>query len=663
MNAVLDMTDLSVDVATASGSLRVLDSVELRIDPGEIVCLVGESGSGKTVTALSIVRLVDFQGGVIRSGRIRFEGRDLTHLSRRDMNLLRGGRIGFVFQEPMTAFDPLFTIGSQIVEVIRRHKGIGAAAARAEAIALLRRVHISNPTLRIDQYPHELSGGMRQRAMIAVALACEPQLLIADEPTTALDVTVQAEILALLRELRAEGGMAILLITHDLGVAAEMADRVVVMYAGRVIEDAAAADIFDRPAHPYTRGLLRSVVIPEGADGEPLHAIPGAVPDLASPPAGCRFHPRCPRCDRRCETERPPLALFGRGRVACWNPHDSFLAAAPPAAATPAADAVNPERAALVQVRDLRKHYRLGRWNFGQHRFVRAVDGVSFDILNGETFGLVGESGSGKSTLARLLLRLERPDGGLVVFDGRDLTVVKAASLRRVRRDMQAIFQDPYGSVDPRWTVGEIVAEPLTVHERLDPAARRARVEAALEQVGIDPSWHGRYPHQLSGGQRQRVATARAVITGPRLVVADEALSALDVSVRAQIVNLLRDLKERLGLTYLFIGHGLDVVHYMSDRVGIMYRGRLVEVGPADPVFRRPAHPYTRALLAAIPQPVSRPHRLTVRSVGDVSDVTEIGSGCSFHPRCPNATRRCRQEAPVSSPLDGHRTVACHHPL
>lgn len=611
MTALLHLDDLSVDLRTRAGRVNALDAIDLSIGAGETVCLVGESGSGKTVTAMSVLRLIDHKGGKIRQGAVNFEGRDLARLSQRRMNDLRGRRIGIIFQEPMTAFDPLFTVGAQIIEVIQRHLGLGTRAARKKAIALLERVHIPKPELRIDQYPHELSGGMRQRAMIAMALACEPSLLIADEPTTALDVTIQAEILRLLKELQAETGMAILLITHDLGIAATVADRVVVLYAGRIVEDAPVEQLFERPAHPYTRGLLQSVIGDELVPGSRLPAIEGGIPDLAHLPSGCRFHPRCPRATRQCELAPPPLEQNGAGRIACWHPHDDerTLPVQGVFAQARSLPAIDVERVPLVRATDLHKHYRLGsRWFGADRSGVHAVDGVSLDLHEGETFGLVGESGSGKSTLGRLLLKLEDATSGTIEFQGRDLTTLPGQELRGLRRHMQMIFQDPYGSLDPRWTVSAIIGEPLAVHDNLSRSERKERVRALLELVGLDPRWDERLPHQLSGGQRQRVAIARAIALNPRFIVADEAVSALDVSVRAQIVNLLQDLKEKLGLTYLFIGHDLSLVRHMSDRIGVMYQGKLVEVGPAEEVFRDPAHPYTRKLLAAIPKldPVAR---------------------------------------------------------
>jgi len=662
--AVLDISGLSVSLATPQGQVTAIDHLDLHIAPGETVCLVGESGSGKTVTALSVMRLIDAKGGRLIGGDIRLEGRNLAALSQREMSTLRGRRVGIVFQDPMTAFDPLFTVGRQIAEVIQRHERVGRPVARARTIELLRRVHIPQAEQRFDQYPHQLSGGMRQRAMIAMALSCGPRLLIADEPTTALDVTIQAQILTLLRELQAETGMAILLITHDFGIAAEMADRVAVMYAGRVMEDAPVSAIFSRPAHPYTRALLGSIIGVLRPRTERLEAIAGSLPGLSHLPTGCRFHPRCSRASARCAAETPPLVAHETGHVACWHKVEAALPQTlAPSVAEPRQNPDLPPASALIQAESLAKSYDLaGTW-LGARQSVQAVDGVSFTIGQGETFGLVGESGCGKSTLGRLLLHLERPRSGRVVFDGIDLGALSGPALRRARRHMQMVFQDPYGSIDPRWSLGDIIAEPLTVHEDLPKAERLDRVRALLTEVGLDPNWHTRFPHQLSGGQRQRVAIARAIALRPRFVLADEALSALDASVQAQVVNLLQDLKERWSLTYLFIGHGLHVVRRLSDRVGVMYLGRLVEIGPAEEVFRHPAHPYTRALIAAIPRADPARRNAFQPIPGEIGTASQRPTGCRFHARCAAATARCRQEEPALVPLGAGREVACHFPL
>ena len=646
----------------------VVEGLSFDVARGQTVAIVGESGSGKTMTALAILRLETYRGARIVAGDIVFDGTSLVGLSAGRLDAIRGRRIAMVLQEPMTAFDPVFTVGEQIVETIVRHERIGRAAAWERGVRLLERVHVPDARLRMRQLPQELSGGTRQRAMIAMALACGPDLLIADEPTTALDVTIQAQILALLKELQQELGMAILLITHDLGVAAKMADRVVVMYAGRIAEQASVLDLFAHPRHPYTQALLRAAVPHDGRRGGELPAIAGSIPRLDEAPPGCRFHPRCGRASGRCEHDAPPLDASHGREIACWHALDPDAEASPietvdgaPAPGSKRgsdANAVQP----LVETVRLSKHFGARRRLFGAHQSVCALDGVSLAIHRGETFGLVGESGCGKSTLGRVLLQLEAPSDGQVLFDGRDVLGLRGRDRKRVRREMQMIFQDTQGSIDPRWTVHDVIAEPLVSHERWSRAALRTRVEELLDLVGLQPSTGARHAHELSGGQRQRIGIARAIALHPQFIVADEAVSALDLSVQAQIINLLGDLRQRLGLTSLFIGHGLDIVRHLSDRIGVMYLGRLVEVAPADALFRYPAHHYTRALIASIPPLDPRRREEAVAPTGELPSPTAPPAGCQFHPRCPAATERCRTEAPPLTPIDARRLVACHHP-
>jgi peptide/nickel transport system ATP-binding protein len=674
---LLQVQGLAVRFGSDERPLDAVDDASLVIHRGETVCLVGESGSGKTVTALSVLRLDEHRHARIVRGDILFDGRGLLGLARPELEDLRGRRIAMVFQEPMTAFDPVFTIGDQIVETILRHEKVGRRAAFERAVQLLERVHMPDARLRMAQIPQQLSGGMRQRAMIAMALACGPELLIADEPTTALDVTLQAQILALLKELQQQSGMAILLITHDLGVAAEVADRVVVMYAGRVVEQAPVTSLFAQPGHPYTRGLLRSAVPADSVRGSRLQAIAGSIPRLDALPTGCRFHPRCPQADARCAQAAPPLVAMAGRSVACWHAFelevagDAVTARPPPAlrnrpAAEPRAatlaDAVAPG-APLVQAVRLSKHFASGRGLLARGPLVRALDDVSISIARGETLGLVGESGCGKSTLGRLLLQLDKPTQGDVRYAGRSLQGLRGAERQQVRREMQIIFQDPYSSIDPRWTVGQVIAEPLVAHGQGDAGQQRERVEELLQLVGLSPRARTQHVHEFSGGQRQRIGIARAIALEPSFVLADEAVSALDLSVQAQVINLLSDLRERLSLTTLFIGHGLNVVRHLSDRIGVMYLGRLVELAPADELFRHPAHPYTKALLSAIPLPDPQRRREFVPPAGELPSPTAPPSGCHFHPRCPAATERCRREAPPLATLAAGRTVACHFPL
>jgi peptide/nickel transport system ATP-binding protein len=666
--ALLRVEGLAINFGGAKTPMGAVDSATFSVARGETVCLVGESGCGKTVTALSLLRLEVHRHGRIAAGDIIFDGKGLVGMSRAELDALRGQRIAMIFQEPMTAFDPVFSIGDQIVETILRHERIGRAAAWQRALHLLERVRIPDAALRMKQIPQELSGGMRQRAMIAMALACKPDLLIADEPTTALDVTIQAQILALLKDLQREEGMAILLITHDLGVAAEMADRVVVMYAGRIAEQASVTELFARPAHPYTRGLLRSSVLPLGEQrGTRLAAIPGSMPRLDEMPSGCRFHPRCSLASEQCRVEAPALTNLGERDVSCWHafePDPVERVRLPVVAASsvpPSASASTSERP-LVEALHVSKFFDSRRGLFGASRRVHALDDFSLAVNPGETFGLVGESGCGKSTLGRLLLQLDFPSSGEVRFEGRGVLGLGRAERKRVRREMQMIFQDPYGSIDPRWTVGDVIAEPLLSYDNLDRQALRGQVEELLSLVGLQPSYRTRYAHEFSGGQRQRIGIARAIALRPKFILADEAVSALDLSVQAQIINLFMDLREQLGLTCLFIGHGLHLVRHLSDRVGVMYLGRLVEVAPAEELFLRPAHHYSQALLASSPIPDPTRRREFVAPLGELPSPTAPPSGCHFHPRCPAATERCRKEAPKLRELEPGRSVACHHP-
>jgi peptide/nickel transport system ATP-binding protein len=676
--ALLQVDRLAVRFGSAERPLDAVDGVSFTVAPGETVCLVGESGSGKTVTALSVLRLEQHKHARIIAGDVVFDGRGLVGLPASELDALRGRRVGMIFQEPMTAFDPVFTIGEQIVETILRHEAVSRSVAWERAVALLERVHLPDARIRMKQIPEELSGGMRQRAMIAMALACGPDLLIADEPTTALDVTIQAQILALLKELQREDGMAILLITHDLGVAAEMADRVVVMYAGRIVEQAPVRALFKRPAHPYTRGLLQSAVPHDSERGVKLSAIGGSIPRLDQLPRGCRFHPRCSFASDACREETPEAVVQGERMVACWHPLDaelSVVSQAKEARRLPVIELLGqPERARsaelpraldqtpLIEARRLTKFFDTKSSWFAANKRIQALDEVSLHIDRGETLGLVGESGCGKSTLGRVLLQLEPASGGDVYFEGQRLSELRGGSYKRARREMQMIFQDPYGSIDPRWTVGDVIAEPLVAHDKLDRATLRDRVEELLTVVGLDPSARTRFAHEFSGGQRQRIGIARAIALSPKFIVADEAVSALDLSVQAQIVNLLVELRERLGLTTLFIGHGLHVVRHLSDRIGVMYLGRLVEVGPSEELFRHPAHHYTKALLASIPVADPERRRELTAPPGELPSPSSPPSGCHFHPRCPAATLRCRSEVPVLKPTETGRLVACHHP-
>ena len=602
MSAALELEGLRTVLDTAEGALRAVDGVDLEIARGECFALVGESGCGKSMTALSILRLLP-EVGRIAGGAVRLEGQDLLALPEAAMRAVRGKRVAMIFQEPATALNPVLTVGRQVAEVIRRHTDLRGAALERRVLELLRAVGIPEPERRMHEYAFQLSGGLRQRAMIAGALAVDPEVLIADEPTTALDVTIQAQILELLAKLQRERGMALLLITHDLGIVAQMADRVAVMYAGEIVEVAPRAAFFRAPQHPYAQKLFAA--LPGAAQrAGPLAQIPGQVPPLTVAFAGCRFAERCEQALERCRREVPQLLRLEEGqRVRCHLRETGRAAPRPAWAGEPAGRTAGAARA-LLEVRDLKVHFPIRRGILRRTvGHVKAVDGVSLAVAEGRTLALVGESGSGKTTVGKAILQLIRPTAGSVRYEGAELARLGRGAMQRYRAAMQIVFQDPYASLNPRMRVAEILAEGMkSLGVGRNDAERARRIDALLEQVGLPAAAQGRYPHEFSGGQRQRIAIARALAVDPRLIVCDEPTSALDVSVQAQILNLLRELQERLGLAYLFITHNLAVVEYLAHEVAVMTEGRIVEQGPAAEVLRAPRHPYTRALLAAVPR-------------------------------------------------------------
>jgi len=557
VDPILSVSDLTVSFRSDGRWREGVHGVSFDVGPRETVALVGESGSGKSVTALSILRLLPRDASRI-GGRVRFAGRELLAAPEAEMRRVRGDSIAMIFQEPMTSLNPVLTIGFQIAEALIRHRGLSRSAAEAEALRLLDKVRIPAARSRLHEYPHRFSGGMRQRVMIAMALACRPKLLIADEPTTALDVTIQAQILDLIKSLQDEEGMSVLFITHDMGVVAEIADRTVVMYRGRAVEAGPTARIFDAPAEPYTRALL------------------AAVPRLGT--------------------------MAGRPRPMRFPVVDRATGLAAPTPETP--DTVRAAERPVLEVRDLTTRFDIRSGLLGRVTGrVHAVERVSFSLAAGETLALVGESGCGKSTTGRSILRLVEPLSGSVLLDGEDVTGLDPKTLRARRQRMQMIFQDPFASLDPRLSVGAAVAEPLLINRLATPREARRRAEDLLARVGLPPETAGRFPHEFSGGQRQRICIARALALNPRLIVADEAVSALDVSVKAQVVNLMLDLQAELGLAYLFISHDMAVVERVSHRVAVMYLGEIVEIGPRAAIFGNPQHPYTKKLLAAVPVP------------------------------------------------------------
>jgi peptide/nickel transport system ATP-binding protein len=659
---LLRIDGLRTDIRTRHrGTVHAVDGVDLVVSSGEAVGLVGESGCGKTMTGLSVVQLLP-AGGHIVGGRILFNGQDLVAGSPADLRRVRGGEIGMVFQDPMSSLNPTMTIGRQIAEVLHAHRGVSWKEARAQSLEVLGLVGMPRPAERLGDYPHQLSGGLRQRVMIAIALACSPKLLIADEPTTALDVTIQDQILRLLRDLKDRLGMGLLLVTHDLGVIADHADRVVVMYAGKVVESAETGQLFAAMRHPYTEALLESIPTRTTDRNSSLYSIPGLPPDLAAPPPGCRFAPRCRYATPECEVTEPPVTKNENGHsFACFHPLDNVAPRRIPAPGQSrrAKDSV------LVEVRDLVKEFPVtSRLVQRKIASVKAVSGVSFDIRLGETLGLVGESGCGKTTLGRMLVMLEKPTSGTISFDGQALDQLRFGQLRTFRRKLQLMFQDPYSSLDPRQRVGSLIMEPLQIQGTGTRQERRQRVTDLLRDVGLPESAATQYPHHFSGGQRQRIGLARALATNPQLLIADEPVSALDVSIQAQILNLMRDLRSRYDLTYVFISHDLSVVRYVADRIAVMYLGLLVEIGPANDIFERPAHPYTRGLLEAIPDPDPRRRRSARPGVvGELPSSINPPSGCRFRTRCPRAQEICASEVPKLRSFGLAHEAACHFPL
>ncbi|MGE0715212.1 MAG: dipeptide ABC transporter ATP-binding protein [Alphaproteobacteria bacterium] len=648
--------------STARGVVHAVDGVTWSVRPGDTMALVGESGSGKSVSALALMRLLGRPAGRVVGGRITFDGRDLLSLPEAEMRALRGRAMAMIFQEPMTSLNPILSIGVQIMEPLRVHLGMSEQAARARAAELLRLVGIPDAERRLDQYPHQFSGGMRQRVMIAIGLTCDPKLLIADEPTTALDVTIQAQILELMKDLSRRLGITLILITHNLGIVARYADRVAVMYAGRVVEEGPAAEIFAAPRHPYTIGLLRSVPRLDRPRRGRLATIEGAPPNLLAPPEGCRFAPRCPYRIERC-AEDPALRTVGADRSAACHRSEEIAAGLATEEATPPPPLPVAAARPLLEVRNLSKHFRVKVGGLvGGQATVRAVQEVSFGIEAGRTLGLVGESGCGKTTVGRTILRLEEATSGSVMFDGEDLVTASRARMNSLRTDIQVIFQDPYSSLNPRMTVGQIIGEPLSVYRKVaGRGAARERVATLLKQVGLLPDMAERYPHQLSGGQRQRVGIARALAMEPKFIVCDEPVSALDVSIQGQIINLLDELQQRLGLTYLFIAHDLAVVRHISHRIVVMYLGRVMEVADRDELYARPAHPYTRALLdaAPIPDPAVERSRSSRALTGELPSPLSPPSGCVFHTRCPMATAECKGPVPPLREIAPGHLAAC----
>lgn len=701
---LLEVAGLNVAIPTESGTVEAVRGISFAVAPGETIGVVGESGSGKTMLALAVLGLLPSAARV--TGSVRLHGRELLTGSAAEWRSIRGARVAMVFQDPMTALNPMYTVGWQVAECIRLHGHVHRAAVWPRVVNLLQEVGLPEPAQMARRFPHELSGGMRQRVVIAMAIANEPELLIADEPTTALDVTVQAQILDTLRSIRSKTGAAMILISHDLGVVAGVADRVLVMYAGRAAEIGSVDDIFARPRMPYTAGLLASLPTLD-IRRDRLSTIPGTPPSGIGYGAGCAFAPRCPIAAEACAAQ-PALTTVGPAHLAACHfamaDADGFhagngatlpaltwvdlqpaeLALAEPAPSGHVAESSVAESGVaesggaggsgaggsgsgeegadvVMAVRDLTKHFRVRGAEFRSTAVLQAVSGVSLDLRAGRCLALVGESGCGKSTLARLLMRLEEPTSGSIKLNGLELANLGDKDLRPVRRQIQMVFQDPYSSLNPRLSVGEIVGEPLITHKVGD---RAARIRGLLARVGLDPASGVRFPGEFSGGQRQRIGIARALALDPQTLVLDEPVSALDVSIQASIINLLRDLQLTRNMTYLFIAHDLAVVRQVADDVAVMYLGVIVEQGPADLLYQRPAHPYTTALLSAVPvpDPARERGRQRILLKGELPSAANPPSGCRFRTRCWKADELCAAETPPLRTIDAGHQVACHYP-
>ncbi len=673
MSHLIEVKNLKTEFKHEDGTLKAVNDVSYYIDEGEIVAFVGESGSGKSVTQYSGLQLIP--NAIIGKSEILFEGRNILEYKANgpEMRSVRGGKIGLIFQEPMTSLNPVIPIGKQLMEGILIHTDMNKAQAKKRAIELMKQVAIPEPETRFGQYPHEFSGGMRQRIVIAMALACNPKLLIADEATTALDVTTQAQILELMKDIVKKNRMSLIIITHNLSIVARYAERAYVMYAGEIVETAGINDLFYHPRHPYTIGLLNAVPRLNDPKERKLVPIEGTVKSLVNRKDECAFYNRCPYGEESCiNRTRPILREVGPGegkeghKIACYKEISKD---------TKAIRAISQQTRALKAKRDYQKEQPVLSIQDLKVYFpvykgitrkkvcdVKAVDGVSFDIYKGETFGLVGESGCGKSTIARTIMKLTRATGGSILFHGKDIAKLNSREMYPVRRDMSMVFQDPYGSLDPRQRAADIVMEPLkNFYPGKSKAELESRVEELFDLVGLDRAYQERVPHEFSGGQRQRLAIARAISTNPQFIVCDEAISALDVSIQAQIINLLEELQDKLGITYLFIAHDLSVVRHISDRVAVMYLGQLVEVADWDKLYGNPLHPYTKALLEAVPESDPLLEQTMQRKIiaGEIPSPMNRPVGCAFSTRCPYVMEECRNKLPdLVQREDGHM-VAC----
>lgn len=676
MNKLLEIEQLETVLHTGDMPVRAVDGLSLTIAQGETFALLGESGCGKSMTALSIMRLLPDIGEIV-AGKVKIHGTDILQLPETGMRKIRGKRISMIFQEPMLSLNPVLTIAGQIEEVLNQHLKLSKTETQQRIRELLEQVGIPDAASRMHEYPFQFSGGMKQRAMIAMALAGEPELLIADEPTTALDVTIQAQVLELMRQIQQRKRMAILLITHDLGVVSEMAQHVAVMYAGEIVEMAARNDFFNRPAHPYSQQLFASLPDKQKRD-RALTVIQGSVPSLSQQFTGCRFADRCNQALPHCRDTIPQWHTVGNSHQVRCHLYEQAVSHHAPIhktnrqSVTPQIKEAGTSKEILLQVTDLKVHFPIRKGLFkGIAGHVKAVDGVSLTIASGKTLALVGESGCGKTTIGKSILQLIQPTDGSVRFRDQELVALGRRQLQPIRSQFQIIFQDPYSSLNPRMRVFEILEEGMNaLHvDRIQHIetgecsaefSKEQQIDALLQRVGLPPEAKWRFPHEFSGGQRQRIAIARALAVNPKLLVCDEPTSALDVSVQAQILNLLKSLQNNLGLAFLFITHNIAVVEYLADEVAVMYLGRIVEHGRTDEVMNSPRHPYTQALLASVPQITSEPVRADVALTGDLPSPAAPPAGCHFHPRCPHVMPVCREHYPNASAFSATHTTHCH---
>jgi oligopeptide/dipeptide ABC transporter ATP-binding protein len=668
MTAALEVDNLSTHIKLSRSTVQAVGNVSIGIDTHETVGLVGESGCGKSMLGLSILGLLP-NGGHIVEGSVKLAGRELVGLPAPELRRVRGNEVAMIFQDSLSSLNPTKTIGKQVAEPVRLHRGASKKEALDRALEVLELVGLPQPRERLADFPHQLSGGLRQRVMIAIALACEPKVLLADEPTTALDVTIQAQILRVLDDLRDRLGMATLLITHDMGVVAGRTTRINVMYAGRIVESAETQRLFTGMRHPYTQSLLGSIPRLEQDATKPLVSIPGLPPDLTNPPEGCRFAPRCARATEQCRAQEPPLQGDDPNHLfACWHPVDG------PINLTSQMSVVA-ERAAhldlrtlkpLLQIENAVREYPVTAGVLKRKvASVKAVSDVTLTVGEGEALGLVGESGCGKTTLGKLVVGIEKPDGGRVTLAGDDVFRNRGRTLRLARRDLQMMFQDPFASLDPRMRVAASLREPLVVQGLGSAREQDQRIRAMLDEVGLPQNALERYPHEFSGGQRQRIALARALMLEPKVVVADEPVSALDVSIRSQVLNLMKRLQAEHNMASIVISHDLAVVKYLADRIGVMYLGKLVELGTGDDIYRRAAHPYTDALIKTIPVPDPAVETAKAGFVisGELPSPINPPSGCRFRTRCPRAQALCAEQEPPLREFGAGHVAACHFPL